>query len=749
MSSSSLCLDCGSIDFDSIFTDDPSKSVVQADVQYVSKLRGLQVPGCALCRFIERMTPSKPPPVNSRDERNLYLLGFKDYNSTRVSSLEYPLKPRQFSVLAPVLGVFWLSSREVDCFRPEHVKQRNDTYFLATLKRDMRYSLSVTGYIVGHPGVYQHHQDPGLRRAHLVGQPGLDYRKVEHWLRRCEGTHSACSDPPDGKDKPSHLIDCESLNIEENFGNYQYIALSYVWGTSTTRETSTSLRSVWSTIPLTIKDAIHVTLRLGFRYLWVDYHCIPKNKGALESAIREMGSISSNASLVVIASAGVDAHHGLPGVSTATRSDQPRVLIGRHMLVSSMMHSVERVRLSTWKTRGWTYQEERSAQRRLYFTEDQVYYECGSSSCAEVDSMIQVWPNYVGTIDHETTASFVESLNFVKSGAKRSHWEHVREVSRRNLTYPLDVLDCILGVLRLPLAGEHETPGHLQGIPLRAPLATTFPCPSYFAHQLCWKLDGPGCRRAGFPSWSWTGWIGHPASPPVWHYTSLLGMAEDSLIAVTVQSRASEEHRNLRELYQQNHLDVSYNRSGTHVLQITTMVVEFTLLYLAQADERFRRPCSRVLPASNCQHATSSQYQEPPSCKLSNAHEAWYAAMPSRGGMVYARFLPTVDIGHQHTISRMRRMPMVGLKLFHNLRKVSRQSCPDDKGRLCTPLMLLGVQSVESHSPELNITTGVMERVGLIDLRELYELRGKRVERIDLGISRIELLWQTGTVRLA
>ena len=749
MSSTSLCLDCESIDFDSIFTDDPSKSVVQADIQYVSKLRGLPVPGCPLCLFIERMAPSKPSLVNSRGEPNLYLLGFKDYHSTRVSSLEYPLKPRQFSLLCPILGVFWLNSQEVDCFRPEHFKRRKDPNFLACLKADMRCSLSVTGYIAGHPGIYQHHQDPGLRRAHLVGQPELDYRKIEHWLRRCQETHSMCSDPPDGRDKPSHLIDCESLNVEENLANNQYIALSYVWGTNTTEETSTSLRSVWSTVPLTIKDAIHMTPRLGFRYLWVDHHCIPKIKSALESAIPKMGSIYGNARLVLIASAGVDAHNGLPGVSTATRSYQPRVSIGRHMLVSSMMHPVERVRLSTWKTRGWTYQEERSAQRRLYFTEDQVYYECGSSSCAEVDSMIQVWPNYVGTIDHETTASFVESLNFVKSGAKRNHWEHVREVSRRNLTYPLDVLDCILGVLRLPLAGEHKTPGHLQGIPLRAPLATRFPCPGYFAHQLCWQLDGPGCRRAGFPSWSWTGWIGHPVSPPAVYYTSLLAMAHDSLIEIDVQSEASGVCKNLRELYQQNHLDVSYNRSGTHVLQITTMVVEFTLLYLAQANEHLRLPCSRVFPASHSQHTTASQYQEPSSCKLSDAHEAYYAALAIRGGMVYARFLPTIDLGHQHAISRMRGMPMVGLKLFHNLPKAKRQGCPDNKGRLCTPLMLLGVQSSESHSPELSLTTGVMERIGLIDLRELYEQRGTHLKRVDLGTSRIELLWQRGTVRLA
>lgn len=413
------------------------------------------------------------------------------------------------------------------------------------------------------------------------------------------------------------------------------------------------------------------------------------------------------------------------------------------------MHPVERVRLSTWETRGWTYQEERSAQRRLYFTEDQVYYECRSSSCAEVDSMIQVWPNYVGTIDHETTASFVESLNFVKLGATRNHWEHVREVSERNLTNPLDVLDSILGVLRLPLAGEYETPGHLQGIPLRKPLATTFPCPSYFAHQLCWNLDGPGYRRAGFPSWSWTGWIGQPVLSPAVYYTSLLAMDHDSLIEVDVQSGASEVHKNLRELYRQNHLDVSYNKLGTHILRITTMGVEFRLCHLSQVDGHPQLPCPRVLPASNSQNTTASQPQEPSSCKLSNAHEAYYAAMPTGNGTVYARFLPTIGLGYQLKASRMCEMPMVGLKLFHNLKKAKRQCCPDDRGRLCTPLMLLGVQSVDSRSPELNLTTGVMERIGLIDLRELYELRETHLERIDLGISRIELLWQRGTVRLA
>ena len=685
MSSTVLCSHCNIIDLDSIFTEDLSKSVIQTNVQYVSPLRAVPGPGCILCKFFQQVSPPEPAETDSRTTKKLYLFGFQDYRSTRRSALSYPLEPSERSALSPSLGIFWLTATDANYFRFGKASQREELALDQRLCMEMRRSLTLTGFISGHTKVDQG-RDEGHRRAQVLQASRADFQKISLWLDRCRKEHGpGCSDPRHGQHWPSSLINCKTLNIEEHCGSSQYLALSYVWGTKVKKVTSTSLRSLWPELLSVIKDAIRVTRRLGYQYLWVDYFCVPQNAVEIETAVSNMGSIYNNADLVIFASSGKGAGDGLPGISRMRRNEQPSVIIGQHKLVSSMMLPVERIRRSTWNTRGWTYQEERSARRRLYFTEDQVYFECCRSSCAEVDPTTQEWPNHGRGIDHETTASFIESIHFDRSGATRDHWSHVKEVSQRRLTYPEDVLNAILGVLRLPLPNHYFSPGHLQGIPLNQDDGG-FPSPSYFATQLCWTLDRPAHRRAKFPSWSWTGWIGQPVSPPVTYYTPLLAMAEDSFIAVAVQSGASDKHRNLRELYQQNHLDVSYNKLGTHVLRITTMVVPFTLCYLGLIDGHPQLPCPRVLPAPSSQDTAASQSQEPSSCKVPNAREAYYAAMPTGNGTVYARFLPTLDLDHQHTASLICERPMVGLKLFHNLKPARRQRCPDEKGRPLHPI---------------------------------------------------------------
>ncbi|RDW57224.1 hypothetical protein BP5796_12674 [Coleophoma crateriformis] len=106
-------------------------------------------------------------------------------------------------------------------------------------------------------------------------------------------------------------------------------------------------------------------------------------------------------------------------------------------------------------------------------------------------------------------------------------WEQITQYTKRNLTSPSDILDGVLGILGI---FETATPAcrFFWGVPIPPPLPAALyydssiferhPSDSLaefattteagFVGCLCWELEQPANRRHGFPSWSWTGWIG-------------------------------------------------------------------------------------------------------------------------------------------------------------------------------------------------------------------------------------------------
>lgn len=97
---------------------------------------------------------------------------------------------------------------------------------------------------------------------------------------------------------------------------------------------STSLPTA---LPATILDAITVTNRLGFRYLWVDRYCInqhDKNKAQIQ--INQMDLIYQKASLTLVAASSKDPPYGLPGVGHRGRRRQLWADMGEHLLIDPM-----------------------------------------------------------------------------------------------------------------------------------------------------------------------------------------------------------------------------------------------------------------------------------------------------------------------------------------------------------------------------------------------------------------------------
>jgi hypothetical protein len=120
------------------------------------------------------------------------------------------------------------------------------------------------------------------------------------------------------------LIDCEISKIVDADSTSKWVALSYRWVPQTDDPSSNEDLSRAS---LTVRDAISVARGLGYRYLWVDKYCNNQNNGLeREDQIQKMDLIYCHAQLVIIAAAGQDEHHGLPGVSSTKRASQHAIV---------------------------------------------------------------------------------------------------------------------------------------------------------------------------------------------------------------------------------------------------------------------------------------------------------------------------------------------------------------------------------------------------------------------------------------
>jgi hypothetical protein len=365
----------------------------------------------------------------------------------------------------------------------------------------------------------------------------FDSAVAKGWIHYCQKHHGRiCSSTNSAPMKNLNLIDCESRIVERGHTQASYVALSYVWGSSTACDQHSpdlipdgdefSLPSVLSPV---ILDAISVTKALGFRYLWVDKFCIDQvNKDVKHQQIQHMDSIYENAEVTIIAAAGVDETYGLPGVGHRPRSAQPIARIGDLTVLSTMTDIYDSIRSSKWSTRGWTFQEAVLSRRRLVFTDEQIYFECGAMNCYESLS---------GPIDSMHVKDKSELQHFLRAGVFGRNgsdpfsrfdtnplgYKHVflqyltaiEEYTTRELRYHRDSLNAFAGVIR-KFEKANNPVFQLWGIPIsfyNTQVDLESYLESYFVDALCWNhryscWDGSlrPCRRPDFPSWSWAGW---------------------------------------------------------------------------------------------------------------------------------------------------------------------------------------------------------------------------------------------------
>ncbi|PYH67777.1 HET domain-containing protein [Aspergillus vadensis CBS 113365] len=322
-------------------------------------------------------------------------------------------------------------------------------------------------------------------------QQEVEWHMVLEWLRECFHTDEhkdSCQRKPDGPQISGlRVIDTKRRRITIAPARCRYATLSYVLGnTSSSLQATTvniahltkrgSLRS--SKLPQTIDDAIVACRKMKIDYLWVDRLCILQDDNPDRKAywLNSMGQIYAQSYITLIALAGNDAEHGLPGVNKVKRMDPWAGTTQGIFLRARPPYYDECLLDSRWVTRGWTFQEAVFATRRLSFSDTTVFWDCSH-------------PRII--YDEIYGARYRE---FWERTALRSYRMAVEEFTKRELTWEWDVLHAFAGVLH-----TRWGPESYYGFPL-----------SNFSEAMLWtaidkvhptRYAAPG---DAFPTWSWS-----------------------------------------------------------------------------------------------------------------------------------------------------------------------------------------------------------------------------------------------------
>ena len=178
--------------------------------------------------------------------------------------------------------------------------------------------------------------------------------------------------------------------------------------------------------------------------------------------------------------------------------------------------------LSSWKTRGWTFQEFILSKRCVFFTETQTYYQCRSGYFTENFDGERV--RHARAIGAENPFERTITDDNAAYSSKFNIYESlVKQYSSRKLSYPSDSLNAFSGILA---AFSHSFGWRfISALPQDAmdlailwrPLAGGIELhPRHKARDQAWPWQGIT------PTWCWTSWAGNVFWDP-WRLHSYCG----------------------------------------------------------------------------------------------------------------------------------------------------------------------------------------------------------------------------------
>ncbi|KAI5460496.1 heterokaryon incompatibility protein-domain-containing protein [Mariannaea sp. PMI_226] len=355
------------------------------------------------------------------------------------------------------------------------------------------------------------------------------------WFRECASHHSnRCKKLPTASEGrlPSRLLDVGSdkdthwkllisaTDIIESPAP-AYLTLSYRWGinpkhplllTSTIDQHRRGTRI--SDLPQTFQDLVLIARWFGIQYVWVDCFCIIQDcRDDWEAEAPMMSHVYANAACNIAASASDSPDGGLfrsrdiqdirPGIiSTTLTSELPEKFYifdksyWDRQLLGGPLHR-----------RGWVFQERVLGPRQLYFTQNQILWECLEEHKCE--GFPRGIPLHNSSKDIDRLFSLPKNRKTSDMRGKEGHQSHpgnsmtfdavdlwcdlVTDYSRSHFTKIEDRLYAFAGIAKLfkEVTGDRYLAGVWR---------------SQILHLLNWTVFTPKSKLSATyraPSWSW------------------------------------------------------------------------------------------------------------------------------------------------------------------------------------------------------------------------------------------------------
>lgn len=226
------------------------------------------------------------------------------------------------------------------------------------------------------------------------------FRRASKWIADCTSNHQECSRASNTSWFPTRTLDVSGdpdwVRVQisrQEHRCHKYLTLSHCWGgTRTITTTSQTLPDYvkgvrLSIMPATFRDAISITRRLGYRYLWIDSLCIIQDSDEdwkRESAV--MGQIYGHSDCTIAATGSADSNGGC-FVTRNPLELQPCKIIGNILSPHNKDEEMflykyaqeyfwDEISDSPWSNRGWILQERILSPRVLHYTRRQLFWEC-------------------------------------------------------------------------------------------------------------------------------------------------------------------------------------------------------------------------------------------------------------------------------------------------------------------------------------------------------------------------------------
>ncbi|KAK0654005.1 heterokaryon incompatibility protein-domain-containing protein [Cercophora samala] len=474
--SESLCGICQEISLDQMGVSDDGK--MQRHQPTYLALKQSMEKGCVLCRFIWDALGRDISREGDRGADALAHVSNK-YPGREISLVAWPgVTPTGYLDRIQIITSGEIPDVDTD-------DEADDRAADPSMHPDHQFALSGVLDIFAYPddAAAWHGGVTGRPLPTTDGSSDTDCAFATGCLQQCLSKHVGCGQPGENPLLPTRVLDLEPSDgsqlpylLHTNGLRGQYSTLSHCWGghvpITTRSDNIEEHKKAVSNLPPTFRDAVHISRRLGIRYLWIDSLCILQDsKEDWEKESAKMGEIYKLSVLTIAARAARNAMDGCflsrsnhaPACQLEYRSSDGQVV--GSIYVRDPLFEIERLTQTPLDSRGWVLQEKLLSPRILYYGAQQLYWECRQTSVRQdgkyhyiqqdavrhamwkermdIFAPFQsVYPNF-----NRIPPDWTEARH--RLAARMRQWYNlVEEYSSRQLTYDTDKLPAIAGIAK-------------------------------------------------------------------------------------------------------------------------------------------------------------------------------------------------------------------------------------------------------------------------------------------------------------